>query len=207
MRTTVRQDRRVIRVGAGVGLALLTLWGVAGAITPDASLGGVSLARYGAGGQVGGWLDSPIGWGVILLGLVTSIVLIAPSAARSLIRAAGRSMQDGMRYLGRETKARGPGVLAANRSLDWTRNSGAVAQPVDTDEVVRARTMVGVCRGRYPAERNQAQPASPGAASSCACPDSSSAATCSSRHAQPTGGCMAADGGSRCWFGASISST
>lgn len=113
VRTTVRQDRRVIRVGAGVGLALLALWGVAGAITPDASLGGVSLARYGAGGQVGGWLDSPIGWGVILLGLVTSFVLIAPSAAQSLISAAGRSMQDGMRYLGRETKARGPGVLAA----------------------------------------------------------------------------------------------
>ena len=113
VRTTVRQDRRVIRVGAGVGLALLALWGVAGAITPDASLGGVSLARYGAGGQVGGWLDSPIGWGVILLGLVTSFVLIAPSAAHSLISAAGRSLRDSMRYLGRETKARGPGVLAA----------------------------------------------------------------------------------------------
>ena len=113
VRTTVRQDRRVIRVGAGVGLALLALWGIAGAITPEASIGGVSLARYGAGGQVGGWLDSPIGWGVILLGLVTSFVLIAPSAAQSLISAAGRSMQDGMRYLGRETKARGPGVLAA----------------------------------------------------------------------------------------------
>ena len=113
VRSTVRQDRRVMRVGVGVGLALLALWGIAGAITPDASLGGVSLARYGAGGQVGGWLNSPVGWGVILLGLVGSFVLIAPSAAKSLWKATGRSMQDGLRFLGRETKQRGPGVLAA----------------------------------------------------------------------------------------------
>ena len=113
VRSTVRQDRRVMRVGFGVGLALLAVWGIAGAITPDASLGGVSLARYGAGGQVGGWLDSPVGWGVILLGLVASFVLIAPSAAKSLVKTAGRGVQDGLRYLGREIQQRGPGVLAA----------------------------------------------------------------------------------------------
>ena len=113
VRSTVRQDGRVMRVGGGLGLALLALWGIAGAITPDASLGGVSLARYGAGGQVGAWLDSPVGWGVILLSLAVSFVLIAPSTAKSLLKATGRSIQGGLRYLGRETKQRGPGVLAA----------------------------------------------------------------------------------------------
>ena len=70
VRSTVRQDRRLLRQSGGVGLAALALWGIAGAFTPDASLGGVSLSRYGAGGQVGGWLDSPVGWGLILLGLI-----------------------------------------------------------------------------------------------------------------------------------------
>ncbi len=113
VRSTVRQDRRLMRQSSGVGLAALALWGIAGAITPDASLGGVSLARYGAGGQVGGWLDSPVGWGLILFGLVGAFVLVAPSAAQGLANAAGRGFDASMRYAGREIKAKGPGVLAA----------------------------------------------------------------------------------------------
>lgn len=113
VRSTVRQDRRLIRQSSGVGLAALALWGIAGAITPDASLGGVSLARYGAGGQVGGWLDSPVGWGLILIGLLGAFALIAPSAAQSLANAAGRGLEASLRYAGREIRDKGPGVLAA----------------------------------------------------------------------------------------------
>ena len=113
VRTTVRRDRRLARQSAGVGLAALAIWGIAGAITPDASLGGVSLAEYGAGGRIGGWLDSPVGWGLILIGLIGAFALIAPSAAQSLASASGRGFESAMRYAGREIKARGPGALAA----------------------------------------------------------------------------------------------
>ena len=112
VRSTVSKDRRLVRQSSGVGLAALALWGIAGAITPDASLGGVSLSRYGAGGQVGGWLDSPFGWGLILIGLVGAFALIAPSAAQAVASAAGRAFEQAMRGIGREVKARGPGVLA-----------------------------------------------------------------------------------------------
>ena len=113
VRTTVRQDRRLARQSAGIGLAALALWGVAGAITPDASLGGVSLSRYGAGGQVGGWLDSPVGWGLILIGLVGAFALIAPTAAQAVSNAAGRALDTALRSAGREVKQRGPGALGA----------------------------------------------------------------------------------------------
>ena len=113
VRTTVRQDRRLARQSGGIGLAALALWGVAGAITPDASLGGVSLSRYGAGGQVGGWLDSPVGWGLILIGLVGAFAMIAPTAAQAVSTAAGRALERALRWSGREVKERGPGVLGA----------------------------------------------------------------------------------------------
>ena len=111
VRTTVRRDRRVTRQSGGIGLAALALWGVAGAITPDASLGGVSLSRYGAGGQVGAWLDSPVGWGLILIGLVGAFALIAPTAAQVVSSAAGRALERALRWSGQEIKQRGPGVL------------------------------------------------------------------------------------------------
>ena len=73
VRSTVRQDRRLLRQSGGVGLAALALWGIAGAFTPDASLGGVSLVALWRGrsgrrlarfsGRLGtdpAWLD----WGV-----------------------------------------------------------------------------------------------------------------------------------------------
>ena len=113
VRTTVRKDRRLMRQSFGVGLAALALWGIAGAITPEASLGGVSLTRYGAGGQIGGWLDSPVGWGLILIGLVGAFALISPSATRALANAAGRGLEAAMRNAGREIKTRGPGVVSA----------------------------------------------------------------------------------------------
>ena len=113
VRTTVRQDRRLVRQSAGIGLAALALWGVAGAFTPDASLGGVSLSRYGAGGQVGAWLDSPVGWGLILIGLAGAFALIAPTAAQAVSNAAGRALERALRWSGREVKQKGPGALGA----------------------------------------------------------------------------------------------
>jgi S-DNA-T family DNA segregation ATPase FtsK/SpoIIIE len=119
VRSSVRKDRHLTRQGTGVGLAALALWGIAGAITPNASLGGVSLARYGAGGQVGGWLDSPVGWGLILIGLVGAFALIAPSAAQALANKAGQALESLMRTIGREIKAKGPGAIASMGRAAW----------------------------------------------------------------------------------------
>ena len=113
VRTTVRNDRRLTRQSGGIGLGALALWGIAGAITPEASLGGVSLERYGAGGQVGGWLDSPVGWGLIVIGLVGAFALIAPTAARAAANAGGRALDHAVRSAGREVRQRGPGVFEA----------------------------------------------------------------------------------------------
>ena len=113
VRETVRQDRGLARGGAGAGLAALALWGIAGAFTPQASLGGISLAEHGAGGRIGAWLDSPFGWGLIVLGLLSAFALIAPTAARAVAGASGRGIESAMRSAGREIRARGPGALAA----------------------------------------------------------------------------------------------
>lgn len=113
VRTTVRRDRRLTRQSAGIVLAALALWGIAGAITPDASLGGVSLSRYGAGGQVGAWLDSPVGWGLILIGLAGAFALIAPTAAQAVSSASGRALERALRWTGREVKQKGPGALGS----------------------------------------------------------------------------------------------
>ena len=130
-----------MRQSGGIGLAALALWGVAGAITPDASLGGVSLSRYGAGGQVGGWLDSPVGWGLILIGLVGAFAMIAPTAAQAVSNAAGRALERALRWSGREVKERGPGVL------------GAIARGVRARRTRPARRNLGRCplgRSRTP---------------------------------------------------------
>ena len=113
VRSTVRQDRQLMRRSAGIGLASLALWGIAGAFSPQASLGGVSLAEYGAGGRIGGWLDSPVGWGLIVIGMLGAFALISPSTAWRLAIASERALVRGVRYVGRKLKERGPGALAA----------------------------------------------------------------------------------------------
>ena len=120
VRASVRRDRRLMRQSVGIGLAALALWGIAGAFTPNASLGGASLARYGAGGQVGGWLDSPLGWGLIVIGLVGAFALIAPSAAQSAAASVSDLLEGLLRWSGRTVKSRGPGAFAlAARGL-WS---------------------------------------------------------------------------------------
>ena len=113
VRTTVRHDRRLMRQSLGVVLAGVALWGIAGAFTPSASLGGVSLAQYGAGGRIGAWLDSPVGWTLILIGLVAALSLISPSVARSLGTMTLHAIQQGLRFVGRELKEQGPRALAS----------------------------------------------------------------------------------------------
>ncbi|MCY3568679.1 MAG: DNA translocase FtsK, partial [Chloroflexi bacterium] len=112
-RKRVRSDRRLLLRCAGGALALLALWGVAGAISLEQSLGGVSLSPYGAGGRVGGWLDSPIGWLVIVVALGVAFVLIAPGTTRRLARKARQAIEDGFKRLGREVREKGPLALAS----------------------------------------------------------------------------------------------
>ena len=119
-RQTVRQDRRLMRQSVGLVLAALALWGIAGAFAPQASLGGASLAEYGAGGRVGGWLDSPIGWPLIAIGLLGSFALIWPTAAQSMLRSAGQAASNGLRALGREVRDKGPGAVAALARAVWS---------------------------------------------------------------------------------------
>lgn len=111
-RQTVRQDRRLIRQSVGLVVAAVALWGVAGAFSPQASLGGTSLSEYGAGGRLGGWLDSPLGWVFITIGLAGSFALLWPSAARAILRSCAHGVRDGLRALGREFRDKGPGALA-----------------------------------------------------------------------------------------------
>ena len=119
-RRTVRQDRRLIRQSIGLVVAAIALWGVAGAFAPQASLGGTSLSDYGAGGRIGGWLDSPFGWLFITIGLAGSFALIWPSAAQSLLASAGHGARNGIRALGREVRDKGPGVLAVIARGLWS---------------------------------------------------------------------------------------
>lgn len=112
-RQRVRRDRRLVLRCVGSILALLALWGVAGAISLEQSLGGVSLSRYGAGGRVGGWLDSPIGWLVIVAALGVAFVLIAPGTTRRMVRRAGGAIEDGLKQLGHEIREKGPLALAS----------------------------------------------------------------------------------------------
>lgn len=119
VRSSVRGDRRLVRQSVGLFVAALAIWGIAGAFAPQASLGGTSLSEYGAGGQVGAWLDSPVGWGLILIGLVGAFALIAPSAAQAVAGWAGQAAESALRYLGREVKVKGPTALAAMGRGAW----------------------------------------------------------------------------------------
>ena len=126
-RQRMRQNRRLIRQGVGVVIAAVALWGIAGAFAPQASLGGTSLSDYGAGGRVGGWLDSPFGWLFITIGLAGSFALIWPSAAQALLGSVGRGAQTGLRALGREFRDKGPGVLTMLARGMWSSLVGLLS--------------------------------------------------------------------------------
>ena len=119
-RQTVRQDHRLIRQSLGLFVAAFAVWGIAGAFAPQASLGGTSLSDFGAGGRVGAWLDSPLGWLFIAIGLAGSFALIWPSVAQSLLRSAGHAARNGFRALIRECRDKGPAVLAVIARGVWS---------------------------------------------------------------------------------------
>ena len=113
LRQALTGRRTVALRFTGSGLALLALWGIAGAVSVDASLGGVSLAQYGAGGRVGGWLDTPVGWLVIVIALAASFVLIAPGLTKRMLMSASDAIKAWSRRMGREIREQGPLALAS----------------------------------------------------------------------------------------------
>ena len=97
------------RRGAGVLALLAAAWGIAGALSPEATVGGVSLAENSLGGNVGAALATGRGAIVIALLVLGGIALISPQFSRSAALVGGRLIRSG----GRELAARGPGVVAA----------------------------------------------------------------------------------------------
>ena len=103
------------RRGAGMLALLAAAWGIAGAMSPEATLGGVSLAGNSLGGDVGAALATGRGAIVIALLVLGGVTLISPQFSRSAALMGGRLMRSG----GRELAARGPGVVAALAGAIW----------------------------------------------------------------------------------------
>ncbi len=119
-RASIRADRTRQRRWIGAALALLASWGIAGSVAPHESLGGVSLLQYGAGGRIGGWFDTPIGWAVITAAIAASIALIAPGMTKRLLRAARQAARRAGGRLGEALREHGPPALASSGRGLWT---------------------------------------------------------------------------------------
>ncbi len=119
-RSVLRTDRRAQRYTAAVVLSLIAAWGVAGAIGPDASLGGVSLSEHSAGGRVGAWFDSVIGWALIAGAVLVALVVAAPSQSRAAGRVLGGQVKRVTRGAGSWTREHGPGIAVAIGQGLWT---------------------------------------------------------------------------------------
>ena len=119
-RSLLRTDRRAQRYTTAAILSLIAAWGIAGAIAPDASLGGVSLSEHSAGGRVGAWFDSVIGWALIAAFVLVAAVVAAPSQARSAGRALGHQLKRAARGAGSWTREHGPGIVVAIGQGLWT---------------------------------------------------------------------------------------
>ncbi len=117
-RAAIRADRTLMRRVISIALTLLALWGVAGAVVLNESLGDVSLSQYGAGGRVGGWFDSTLGWASIVAGFLAAIALIAPHLSKKLLHSATQAATHGGRWLGRQIREQGPPAMtSAGRGL------------------------------------------------------------------------------------------
>ena len=103
------------RRGAGVLALLAAAWGIAGALSPEATLGGVSLAENSLGGDVGAGLATGRGAIVIALLVLGGVALISPQFSRSAALVGGRLIRSG----GRELAARG-----RESSRRWRARSG-----------------------------------------------------------------------------------
>ena len=109
-------DRIQTRRAAGIVALAVALWGIAGAFSPQAALGGVSLAEHSLGGAVGAALASERGAILTALLIFGGAFLIAPTQSSAAARWLGAQLQRGAQ----EAAARAPGVAAAIGSASWT---------------------------------------------------------------------------------------
>ena len=110
-----KPNRVQTRRAAGSAALAMALWGIAGAFSPDAQLGGVSLARHSIGGDVGMALASERGAILTILLIVGGAFLIAPRQSS----ATARWIQAGLARAAREAAERAPGIGAAIGRACW----------------------------------------------------------------------------------------
>lgn len=110
-----KPNRVQTRRAAGSAALAMALWGIAGAFSPDAQLGGVSLARHSIGGDVGMALASERGAILTILLIVGGAFLIAPRQSS----ATARWIQAGLARAAREAADRAPGIGAAIARACW----------------------------------------------------------------------------------------
>ncbi len=108
-------DRIQTRRAAGIAALAVALWGIAGAFSPQAALGGVSLAEHSLGGAVGAALASERGAILTVLLILGGAFLIAPTQSSAAARWLGLQLQRGAQ----EAAARAPGLAAALGSASW----------------------------------------------------------------------------------------
>ena len=111
-----KPNRVQTRRAAGSAALAMALWGIAGAFSPDAQLGGVSLARHSIGGDVGMALASERGAILTILLIVGGAFLIAPRQSS----ATARWIQAGLARAAREAADRAPGIGAAIGRACWS---------------------------------------------------------------------------------------
>lgn len=111
-----RPDRVQTRRAAGIAALAVALWGIAGAFSPQAALGGVSLAEHSLGGAVGAALASERGAILTVLLIFGGAFLIAPTQSSAAARWLGVQLRRGAQ----EIAERAPGAAAAIGSASWT---------------------------------------------------------------------------------------
>lgn len=113
---TGRPSRARLRQLIGAAALALAGWGVIGSISPETSLGGVSLAEHSLGGAAGAAFANP--WGALTIGLLlpAGAMLIAPQRCWSLATRIGQ----GFRRAGRAIRQHGPAMFAAAGCSLWT---------------------------------------------------------------------------------------
>ena len=114
----IRRDRVLQRRLAGAVAIMLAGWAIAGAFAPNISVGGVSLVEHSAGGRIGNWFDTPLGWAMIAASLIAAMALTAPSTSRRAAAALARSAQSALRHLSQSLREHGPGIaVGAARAI------------------------------------------------------------------------------------------
>ena len=108
-------NRAQTRRAAGIAAWALALWGIAGAFSPPAQLGGTPLSEHSLGGDVGAALASPLGALLIIALLVVGGFLVAPQRTAAAARWIRQELERGARAFA----AHAPGVAAALGRALW----------------------------------------------------------------------------------------